>query len=91
MEYISATNFRANIYNFLDLIGKTGKPQLIMLKGELYELRKKSKRTAEKKHDGKKNRDLSKIKPISCMTEPPEWYISPKLHEWSGEIDSNVR
>lgn len=88
MEYISVTDFRSNIYSAFDAIDRTGKPLLLSRKGKIYELKEKKKSA---RRATKKIRDLSKIIPMSCMVEDPDWYISPKLHEWSGEIDPNIR
>jgi len=83
-ETITVTTFRANIYALIDEIGKTGEPKLLLRNNEVYEIRKKS---AKKPQKPKKYRDLSKIVSMKVMVEDPDWYISPKLHEWNGEID----
>ena len=84
-DAISVTTFRANIYALIDRIGQTGQPQLLVRNGELYELRKKSrKRAATKEPARKRNLDDIPERP-NVMTEPPEWYISPKLYEWKPD------
>ena len=85
-DLYSITEFRANIYGMIDHVLETGESILLKRHNEVIEVRKKSTRTKPTK-----KRDLSKIVPMECMVEDPDWYISPKLHEWSGEIDPNLR
>jgi hypothetical protein len=87
-ETISLTDFRANLYALVDRMIKTGKPLLLRRNDHVFELCTKPCKPPRRKT--KVKRDLSKIIPISCMTEPPEWYISPKLYEWSGEIEPDL-
>ena len=91
-EVITVTAFRANIYALIDEIGRTGDPKLLLRNNELYEIRKKSKKSASRGAGKKKKiiNDLSKIKALDIMVEDPDWYISPKLHEWSGEVDPDL-
>lgn len=87
-ETIALTNFRSNLYSLVDQVLSTGEPLLIERNGRLVEVRAKDAGKTQKKP--KKLRDLSKIKPLEVMTEDPEWYVSPKLHEWSEEIKHDV-
>jgi len=88
----SITEFRANIYGMIDRLLETGKPLLLRRNNRIVEVREqKSRRTFQKPaKKSKKINDLSKIKALDIMVEDPDWYISPKLHEWSGEIEPNL-
>lgn len=88
-EFHSITEFRANIYGMIDRMLTTGEPLLLRRDNRIVEVREKTAKKG-KKVKPKKLRDLSKIKPLKVMVEDPDWYISPRLHEWSGEIDPNI-
>lgn len=86
---IALTNFRSNLYGLVDQVLASGEPLLLERHGRVLEVRERPvKKKASK--PAKKYRDLSTIKPLSIMTEDPDWYISPKLHEWSEDRESNL-
>jgi len=89
-ELHSITEFRANIYGMIDYMLESGEPLRLQRHGRIVKIVEETKPKA-KKTKQKKYRDLSKIVPMKCMVEDPDWYISPKLHKWSGEVDPNIR
>lgn len=90
-ETIALTSFRANLYALVDHMLETGEPLWIERHGKLVKVAEEQMgKSTKKSKKPKKYHDLSKIIPLDIMVEDPDWYISPKLYEWSGEIDPNV-
>ena len=89
METVTLTDFRANLYGMVNQMLRTGEPLLLRRENQIIELRGKVRKNPQEK--SKVKRDLSKIIPMDCMVKDPDWYISPKLSEWSGDIDPDLR